>query len=207
MKNIPFDSTGLEPSEIETLLKTYQRLRSKFSVTFGRSGGGLHFKRYNLLKDYSKISIRENIEFALHDFKCYLYVFNVEYIWIGARGARHTELENQFYGVVNLNKDFGHVLIRKESITDKISELFTPMEVDFETDSEFSRQFYVVAEDKDKAKSGIDANFRKAVLGIRCKNILIEIVNNQLVIATKTVLNTHNALEFVKFMKAIAVID
>ncbi|MES2766271.1 MAG: hypothetical protein V4642_10400 [Bacteroidota bacterium] len=203
MRNIPFDISGLEDSEVETLLQTYRQLRLKFLVAFGR-GGGLHFKKYNLFKEYSHITSKEGIEITHHDFKCYLHVFHVEYTWIGAKGARHKTLENQYYGVVRLNKEFGHVFIRRERISDKIHEIFKPIEVDFENDDEFCRKFYVVAEDSDKAKSAIDTKFRKAVLELNVDNIFIEIVRNQLVIGSKTIMSTHNAIEFVKFMEAIS---
>jgi hypothetical protein len=43
-----------------------------------------------------------------------------------------------FFGLLDLKNDFGRALIRPETVADKISEIFEPLEIDFEENKKFS---------------------------------------------------------------------
>ncbi len=67
--------------------------------------------------------------------------------------------EYEIIGLVTLRKDYGQVLIRPETIADKISEVFIHTDIDFDIDDEFSRKYYVDAGDEDKLRLKISPGF------------------------------------------------
>jgi hypothetical protein len=90
----------------------------------------------------------------------------------------------QAYVFVKLSRQYGHLVIKKETLRDKLSELFQPLEIDFEDDKQFSRQFYVLAKDKDKALQLITQNFRDELRKIRT-DVYIEVVNDVMMVGNK----------------------
>ena len=58
----------------------------------------------------------------------------------------HEVSENQILGVKILDRDYGHILIRPETIEDKFRELFKKKEKDFKSNPRFSFHYYVLHE-------------------------------------------------------------
>lgn len=90
----------------------------------------------------------------------------------------------QAYVFVILSRQYGHLVIKKETLRDKLNELLQPLELDFEDDKQFSRQFYVLAKDKDKALQLITQNFRDELKKIHT-DVYIEVVNDVMMIGNK----------------------
>jgi len=105
-----------------------------------------------------------------------------------------------------LKKDFGHVLIKPESFLDKLQEWIQPMELDFEDDPEFSRKFYVMTDEKEKAALAMDSDFRKAILEISESDFLIEIRDSQLVIGNRKTVEPESATVFAGFLNRISAV-
>ena len=95
------------------------------------------------------------------------------------------------------------VMIRPETLTDKILELIHPIELDFKEDKAFSDTFYVLIDDHQKAVTGINRNFRNAVMDIREDDFLIEIVNHTLVIGNKQSISPEKAIYMADFVSRI----
>jgi len=96
------------------------------------------------------------------------------------------------------------VLIRRETLTDKIIELIHPVELDFAEDKAFSDTFYVLVNDRDKAASAIDRNFRNVVMDIRHEELLIEIVEHSLIIGNDEPVSPERAIYLAEFVVRIA---
>jgi hypothetical protein len=94
-------------------------------------------------------------------------------------------MEFQIWGFNCLAKDFGHVLIRRETYTDKIVEFFTPIEIDFADDKDFSNQFYVVSEDRQKGELLLSDKFRALLKATSLKGFQLEILGNVLAVGQK----------------------
>lgn len=206
MKSLPFDTIGLTDYEEKTLLETCNKLGLKFKISFD-GHLNLYFPDYDLFKNYTHIFQREILEVSTQKFECYLLLLQLQYPRIEQKYAKNPALEYQYYGSVKVNRDFGHVLIRRNTFLDKIYEIFKPIQLTFKDDNDFNRKFYVLTKDKAKAKSAMDTKFRRAVLNLNVDNIFIEIVNHQLLVGSKTIMDSNNALQFVKFMKSVAEID
>lgn len=80
-----------------------------------------------------------------------LHVSIVQY-YSSTRTARTTSsgLDDYVFGVLTLSKQFPHTMIIRETIREKIADIFTKVEIDFPTAKKFSRRFYVVSEDREK---------------------------------------------------------
>ena len=120
-----------------------------------------------------------------------------------ARGTFRTT-EFQIWGTVLLKKDYGHVFIRTETFLDKIHELINPIELDFEDDKEFSKTFFVLTTDKQKTELQLTPLFRKLMMEIPLKDIMIEISGNRLITGNKKVIQTDTAVAFTKFLESIS---
>jgi hypothetical protein len=89
--------------------------------------------------------------------------------------------------------DLGHTLIRPETIADKISELFKPIEIDFKKHKKFSFKYYVTTEDSDLVKK----NMPYALLDYlkSKKGISIEFMNDWCLVRNDKVISTKNGLD------------
>ena len=123
---------------------------------------------------------------------------------VGTRGGITEFHENHIWALAYLKHDFGRVLIRRETLADKIIELIHPVELDFKEDKPFSDTFYVLVNDHQKAVSAIDRNFRNAVMDIREDDFVIEIVEHTLIIGSHKPISPERALHLAEFVARIA---
>jgi len=114
------------------------------------------------------------------------------------------ELEYQSWGVFDLKRKYPRIEIRTETFLDKIHEFINPIELDFADDKEFSKKFFVITEDKQKAELYLDPFLRKAILEIEESEINIEIRDSQLIIGNKKILTTNFVLEASKFLSKLS---
>ena len=112
--------------------------------------------------------------------------------------------EYQTYALAYLKRNLGRVLIRPETLVDKLIELIHPHEIDFKEDKAFSDIFYVVANDHEKAVAGIDRNLRNAIMDVREDDFIIEIVEHTLIIGSKKPITPDNAVHLAEFVSRVA---
>jgi hypothetical protein len=96
------------------------------------------------------------------------------------------------------------VVIRRETLTDKLLELIHPHELDFEEDKPFSDTFYVVVNDYNKATTGMTRDFRNAVMDIRDNDFMIEIVDHTLLIGNYDPIIPEKSLHIAEFVERVA---
>lgn len=82
--------------------------------------------------------------------KLCLVQYDFPYVVVG-RYKSHTEWNTSLYflGYLKLKNDFGIALIKPETLADKVSELFEPVEIDFPSHPLFSFKYYVLARDRE----------------------------------------------------------
>ena len=112
--------------------------------------------------------------------------------------------DHQTWALAYLKHNFGRVLIRPETLRDKIVELIHPLEIDFAEDKAFSDTFYVVANDHEKAVTGINRNLRNAVMDVREDDFIIEIVDHTLIIGSKKTITPEAAVHLAQFVSRVA---
>ena len=75
--------------------------------------------------------------------------------------------------IVDVPFDAGNVLIRPETLCDKVGEFFCPAEIDFNDETLFNRQYFVLADDEVKVRNGLPRSFMRLLSGeaglfVRC---------------------------------------
>lgn len=200
---LPFPVFGLEEAEIESFIDNYEILKKKFQATF-REPIKLDIEKFHSSKEYVSCEIRESIELSLNLTECFVHYVDVEYEHIGSKGARYRSTEFHCWGSVVLKKDFGHVLIKHETLSDKIQDFIRPIELDFPEDKLFSKKFYVLASDKLKAEMAISASFRELLLSLEQNDLFVEIIGQQLIIGNRKLMEPEDTLQIATFISKVS---
>lgn len=106
----------------------------------------------------------------------------------------------QTWGIAMLQRKYGHVLIRTETMVDKIRELIHHAEIDFEDDKAFSNQFYVLANAEDDARKLLGPSMRQMIAGLRLKDLMIEVVDDVMIICDNKNIDPTTAVEMASFL-------
>jgi hypothetical protein len=199
----PFDSIGLDDEVIENFTETYKTLKNKFGI---ESTGYINFnlEDFESFKHCQSVTIRGSYVIKKAGNDCYIFFLDVRYGSVGERGNYGLYNDCQTWALAYLKKNFGRVLIRPETLTDKILELIHPIELDFADDKAFSNTFYVLVNDRQKAEVAIDSNFRKVVMDVRERDFVIEIINHTLIIGNRKSVSPENAEYLAEFVARIA---
>ncbi|WP_461452732.1 hypothetical protein [Mucilaginibacter sp.] len=200
MDFFPFDTVGLTVSQFDDFYQTYTKLDAQFSI---QSTGNIdfHLDDFESFRSYSDIKVRGS--FVIKGCKNDCYILFVE--------SNHNSLSDkanstdyQIWAVAYLKQDFGRVLIRRETLADKITELVHPVEIDFAEDKAFSDTFYVLANNHQKAVAGMNRNFRNAVMDTRSDDFIIEINEHSLLIGHPNSISAEKSVHLAEFIKRIA---
>ena len=113
---------------------------------------------------------------------CYLTFVKVKTHIANGRGPAMDYYKYQVWASAVLRSDFGRMVIRRETVVDKILNLVHPTEMHFKDDPSFNKRFNTIADDKLKASRAMTKAFRNTLMEIKANDLIIEIVNSTLVI-------------------------
>jgi hypothetical protein len=203
MDFVPFDTAGLTINQFDDFYQTYNVLKEKFDI---QPTGNINFNldEFESFKFYTDTKIRGSFVIKRAKNDCYILFVEVRYKTMGGKSGYAHHQDYQTWAISYLKQDFGRVLIRRETLTDKIAELVHPVEIDFAEDKAFSDTFYVLANDHQKAVIGINRNFRNAVMDIRSDNFVIEINEHSLLIGNRNTLSPEKSMHLAEFIERIA---
>ncbi|MDB5007892.1 MAG: hypothetical protein JWQ84_2163 [Mucilaginibacter sp.] len=210
MKSFPFDTINLEADEVQALEDTYRALKAKFNI--GIPDNTDHFlNKFELFNNNPETKLGGTLFINYPQINCYLNFVKSSYSYSsggrGGNGGQNFEYDKyQIWAFVTLNKDFGRVLIRPETFADRILEIFHPTELKFPEDKLFSGNFYVVANDPEKAEASITSDFRNVIIDMMYKDFVIEIINQTLVIRTNQPVNAEETVHLAEFASKISII-
>lgn len=202
MTDYPFDTTGLSSTNIDTLYEAYKTLKAKFPIEFT---GQIDFRveLFEVFKDYIYLNVRDSFVIKQENHNdCYILFIESEWRNHG-KGKISGGYDIQIWALAYMKHDFGRILIRRETLADKIIELVHPVELDFEEDKPFSDTFYVLINDHDKAIKGINRDFRNAVMDVRCDDFLIEIVEHSLIAGNHHPISPEKTAHLAEFITRI----
>lgn len=204
--NYPFDTVGLDSETIDLYDETYKQLRSKFRAE--QTGNiDFHLENFEVFKGCEDVNLKGSyvIKNARSDsYMLFVETHKVKRNNLPSESPRYDHYEYQTWGLAYLKKDFGRVLIRPETLADKIIELVHPVELDFDDDKAFSDTFYVLVNDRSKANSAIDRNFRNVVMDMRHEDIVIEIINHTLIIGYRRPVTPDSSVKLAEFVARVA---
>ncbi len=199
----PFNTSGLSAEETARFQRTYDALKEKFGIQFT---GHIDFnlEQFEVFKPYIDMITRDSYVLKQDNNNDSYVLFVETHFKKRDNHAIITDMyEHQTWAIAYLKNDFGRVLIRPETLADKIIELIHPVELDFEEDKAFSDTFYVLVNDREKAAKGMDRNFRNAVMDIRTDDFMIEIVNHTLIIGNRKPLSPEKAVHMAEFVERV----
>ena len=199
--NYPFDTVGLIGEQIDLFLETYEALKNRYSVELS---GNIDFQLadFEVFRDCVAVNIKGSFTIKSGRSDCYLLF--VETSKLAKRGTRLPEtvnvIEYQVWALAFTKKDFGRVLIRPETLVDKIIELVHPVELDFDEDKAFSDTYYVLVNDRWKADVAMDRNFRNVAMDVRHEDIVIEVIDHTLIIGYGKAVSPETAMNLADFV-------
>jgi len=198
LHNLPIETIDIDGDEIQVIEDIYKALNEKFNITFP-DNFTIDTGQFDSFNHYPEASIGAVWQVN----RCYLTFIKIHYIFRVRAATNSDYYRYQLWAFVKLKNDFGRIVIRHESFTDKVLELINPVELDFEDDKAFSSIFYVVTNDKEKAMLAMTWNFRNALMDMQ-DDWIIEIVNNNLLIYNNSCIDTRDALALTEFAGKIA---
>ncbi|MDB5087361.1 MAG: hypothetical protein JWR09_1355 [Mucilaginibacter sp.] len=201
MDNYPFDTTGLCSEEIDRFHDTYQALKSKFHIEF-TGEIDFHLEQFEVFKHSLDVKVRDSYVIKHENNDSYVLFVENQLRNFG-KGHISGACEYQTWALAYLKHDFGRILIRRETLADKIIELIHPVELDFAEDKAFSDTFYVLINDYEKAITGINRNFRNVVMDVREDDFVIEIVEHTLIIGNRKPVSPEKAIYMAEFVSRL----
>jgi len=203
MENYPFDTVGLTADDVDTFQETYNALKTKFNISLP---GYIDFQleQFEVFKNYMGIAIRGAYNIKHLNCSSYIFFIETQFKNMPVKGRITDACEYQTWALAYLKQDFGRVLIRRETLADKIVELVHPVELDFADDKAFSDTFYVLVNDHLKANLAINRNFRNAVMDIRHEDFIIEIIDHTLIIGCNKPVSPERAVHMADFVSRLS---
>lgn len=203
MQNLSFNTSGQNAVEIENFQDTYNALKTKFNI---QPTGRINFclEQFEIFRSYLDINLGQSYVIKQANNDCYMLFIQAHFKSKDAHGLITDHYEYQTWALAYLKHDFGRVMIRPETLADKLIELIHPIELDFKEDKAFSDTFYVLINDHQKAIEGIDRNFRNAVMDIRVDDFVIEIIDHTLLVGSRKTISAEKAIHLAEFVARLA---
>lgn len=201
MENYLFDTAGLNADTIDRFNATYKALKEEFNI---HPTGHIDFDlpQFRAFRNCLDVNVRGSFVIKKDCGDSYILFVEVHFK-VGDKYINHHQ-EFQVWGLTYLKNNFGGVVIRRETLTDKIMELIHPHELDFDEDKPFSNTFYVVVNDHTKASSCMNRDFRNAVMDIRDNDFMIEIVDHTLIIGNYDPIVAEKSIHIAEFVERLA---
>jgi hypothetical protein len=201
MQTHPFNTDNLTEATIKRFGDTYEALKAEVDL---QPTGHIDFDlpQFEVFKNCADVDVLGSFVIKQACGDSYILFVEVKYKINNKQADTHQE--HQVWGLTYLKHNFGRVLIRRETLTDKIMELLHPLELDVKEDKPFSDLFYVVVNDHSKATAGMHRDFRNAVMDIRDNDFMIEIVDHTLIIGNYDPIVPEKSLHIAEFVERIA---
>jgi hypothetical protein len=196
---IQFDTTGLEPEYIQSFEQTITELDKHFNLQRDEELI-IPFNEFELFKHYHTIELRE--AFRIADGRCNSFIsfMKLSYGYMANAKSSGQGEEYQIWGAAKLPNDYGHIIIKRENLAERFSELFQPVELNFPEDREFCRKHYVLASQKEAALRLLNQAFRNELKRILISDFYLEILNEWLIIGNRKLVDKKEGLAIASFV-------
>ncbi|QVY66896.1 hypothetical protein [Polaribacter sp. Q13] len=183
-----FENERIEWIKIKRI---FSQISSEFNISKIRKPSLASFEimnKGNFLKILQSYEIKkDNNQFTLS-----VVEYNNSYEIVNKYGGRTaTESHKYLFGFLRTEKDFGKGFLRPESIGDKISEYFSPVELDINGFDKFNKNYYLVVSEKDKFLKSINENIINSIS--EYKNVEMEFSNRKYLFRIRNVFELKEA--------------
>jgi len=158
---------------------------------------------FNSFENYSLALLSEAVEITINGNSSYLLLLNLQTTIKGVRIPQYesTISDYELIGLAVLKKKYGRVLIKPETLEDKINDLFSHVEIDFDFDKEFSKKYYVIATNESLFRNSISTQFIETIRDV--KGLEIEINDNILIVRLRKQFTPENGEIIATFLTGI----
>ena len=111
-------------------------------------------------------------------------------------GTIRTNSHKYVFGLVRTNNDFGNAFMRPETIGDKVSEFFSPTELDVKGFDKFNQNYYLLASDKKKFLTAMNGQLLNSIAEL--KNIQMEFVGRKCLFRLKKSIDLNETMDLCK---------
>lgn len=171
---------ALDPSTENLFESTLKKIQHQLEIKRKDTTRGLKLlSRFDELRKYNSLFVHRVVEVKGTHGSFLILLIEKHLTIIETKRHRRTEKENEEAEpvlVFSIPQEMGSVSIRKETLTDKVIDLFTKVDIDFTEFPNFSKNYYVVGENPDLVKQYLPKSLMKALDNI--KNITVEINGN-----------------------------
>ncbi|MEO1514067.1 MAG: hypothetical protein AAFV95_03615, partial [Bacteroidota bacterium] len=98
-------------------------------------------------------------------------------------------------------KDYGKIVVRPETLKDKVEEFFFKQELDFEEDQLFSWKYFVLADKKELARHALNEHSRRLIL--KNKGIVVDFNGKKRLMRFTNSVNSVDLEKLIKFSKEL----
>ncbi len=156
------------------------KVREKLEIKRKDSSVGLKLLgRFDELKKYQSLYVHKVTELKgeLSSFIILLVEKHMTIIEHRKTGSRQKEIEEvEPILIFSIPTDIGRVFIKKETIADKVADLFNKVDIDFTEYPRFSKNYYVVGEKPDLVREHLPRKLIESLNGV--EDMTIEINGN-----------------------------
>ena len=158
---------------------------------------------FDTFENYSLAVLSEAVEIIKNDNSSYLLLLNLQTTIKGVRIPQYesTISDYELIGLAVLKKKYGRVLIKPETLEDKINDLFSHVDIDFDFDKEFSKKYYVIATNESLFRNSISTQFIETIRDV--KGLEIEINDNILIVRLRKQFTPENGEIIATFLTGI----
>lgn len=158
---------------------------------------------FESISNYSQVVFSEAIEIKKNHQISSLHLLSITYIYKSSKIPQNESMHSEYelIGIAKLKKDYGRVLIRPETIEDKIINLFFNIDIDFDFNKDFSKKYYVVANDETKVRNCISNSFLETIR--RFSGLEIELNSNILMVRLRKQFTQENGEIITNFLTSI----
>ena len=155
---------------------------------------------FDTFENYSLAVLSEAVEITNNGNSSYLLLLNLQTTIKGVRIPQNESTISDFelIGLAVLKKKYGRVLIKPETLEDKINDLFSHVDIDFDFDKEFSKKYYVIATNESLFRNSISTQFIETIREV--KGLEIELNNNILIVRLRKQFTPENGEIIAKFL-------
>ncbi|MDO9257511.1 MAG: hypothetical protein Q7U54_18480 [Bacteroidales bacterium] len=158
---------------------------------------------FDSLNNYTQVVLSEALEIKKNQQISFLLLLSMTFSYKSTKSPQNETRfsEYELIGIATLKKDYGRVLIRPETIADKINNLFLSTDIDFDFNKDFSKKYYVVANDETKVRNCISNSFLETIRGFN--DLEIELDGHILMVRLRQQFTQENGEIITNFLTAI----
>ncbi|WP_183575901.1 hypothetical protein HDF18_18550 [Mucilaginibacter sp. X5P1] len=203
LHNFPFDTCSLRADTVQALEDTYAALRAKFNISVPNDIN-LHINKFETININPDISVGGVLQINNTANECYLAFVKIHNYYHSVRSGEDQDFyQYKVWAFITLKNDFGRILIRRETFTDRVVNLIHPVELKFPDDKAFSNKFYVVTNDEQKALLAMNWNFRNAMMDMD-DDIEMEALDHTLIISNNKNIDAEQTVQLAELASKIA---